>query len=338
MLCGPGPAAQADDEREHPAPTFEFQSENDAFVRGKGTDRWFTNGLRLTLTYGPSEWAETERFLRTVGNSLSLLSNAQGGRVISFTLGQNIYTPEHIDVATPQPFDRPWGGWLYGGVSLQEYPDDKREELRSTELKVGVVGPPSLAEQAQKLVHNAFGLRRPIGWDNQLKTVPGVELSQIRMFRVERDTRQERFLSFQYGAGAIVGDIRTMATVNVGAVLGIFRPNESPPLFMSNEGDFVVHDFGDRGYHPYPYLFAMASATAVAYNRLLSGQAAGGDAAISVRPFVGAVQVGLAWHPTRHSKLVYAVSARTPEFDSAHRFTGGLNQRWGSLTFQCECW
>src|SRR4051794_25644283 len=37
---------------------------------------------------------------------------------LGWIFGQNIYTPQHIESPTRQPGDRPFGGWLYTGVSV----------------------------------------------------------------------------------------------------------------------------------------------------------------------------------------------------------------------------
>lgn len=53
-------------------------------------------------------------------------------------IGQQIYTPEAIHIATPDPNDRPYAGWLYlsaGGVAYDD------TNLTAVELQVGLVGP-----------------------------------------------------------------------------------------------------------------------------------------------------------------------------------------------------
>jgi len=40
------------------------------------------------------------------------------------------------------------------------------DEFRGFEITVGVVGPPSLAEQSQRTVHKLIGVTDPKGWDH----------------------------------------------------------------------------------------------------------------------------------------------------------------------------
>jgi hypothetical protein len=69
--------------------------------------------------------------------------------------------------------DRPYAGWLYLGFG---YHARSRLRMDSLELNLGVVGPSSLAEEAQNFIHDLRGFDRFNGWDNQLSDEPGVQL------------------------------------------------------------------------------------------------------------------------------------------------------------------
>ena len=90
-----------------------------------------------------------------------------------FTLGQQTFTPNDTEARALVKNDRPYAGWLYGGVSFIS----KNESVLDTlEVQFGVVGPWSLAEESQRLVHDIRNLKSPQGWDNQLNNEPGLEL------------------------------------------------------------------------------------------------------------------------------------------------------------------
>jgi len=57
--------------------------------------------------------------------------------------------------------DRPYAGWLYGGVGFVSVSD---ERLDNIELNVGMVGGASFAEDVQKTWHKWFDFQRPNGW------------------------------------------------------------------------------------------------------------------------------------------------------------------------------
>lgn len=86
-----------------------------------------------------------------------------------------------------QPDDRPYAGWLSGsfGWSTLQSPTARglsnwwSSTQSSTELIVGVTGPPSYAQNTQSLAHWAWssGSGQPQNWDNQLGTMLHVNLN-----------------------------------------------------------------------------------------------------------------------------------------------------------------
>lgn len=55
--------------------------------------------------------------------------------------------------------------------------------LDTRELTLGVIGPASLAEQSQNLVHDANGSARFRGWMHQLHNEPALQLAMERKFK-----------------------------------------------------------------------------------------------------------------------------------------------------------
>ena len=115
--------------------------ENDLI--GSGRDENYTSGARLT-------YFDIETPIPPV---IDLLADAIPTFDINsttstfFTIGQNIYTPKDIRIRQNQQDDRPWAGWLYGSVGLTTVTNNHLDEL---EFTAGIIGPASLAEQAQK--------------------------------------------------------------------------------------------------------------------------------------------------------------------------------------------
>src|SRR6185436_13255600 len=93
-------------------------------------------------------------------------------------LSQEIYTPEDLHATTVVLDDRPYAGWLYATGTLQRRGRMARglPVMESLRLDAGVIGPESLAEETQKSWHGTA----PQGWDNQLKTEPGINLRYDR--------------------------------------------------------------------------------------------------------------------------------------------------------------
>jgi lipid A 3-O-deacylase len=160
--------------------TFSVYEENDAFT---GSDSAYTQGLRATVavqTWAP--WAKKLLSVATLGRGKVEEAcspiDSEGDEPcgsISLGVGQTMFTPGDLLADTIRPLDRPYAGYLFASVGAHGV---FAEGQVSSELVVGVTGPPSLARQAQSLAHWtwATGAPRPRGWDHQLDFVPHVTL------------------------------------------------------------------------------------------------------------------------------------------------------------------
>ena len=144
-----------------------LQLENDYFGN---TDQHFTNGFRAA--WMPSARSVPQWVID--GASFFPLFDPAGKKRVVFSLGQSIFTPDDLSATNLLRDERPYAGWLYGGVGLVSVSE---ERLDNIELNLGVIGPASLAEDVQKTWHEWFDFQRPNGWDNQLKNEPGFLLN-----------------------------------------------------------------------------------------------------------------------------------------------------------------
>ena len=138
-----------------------FRWEND--VVG-GTDDNYTDGVSLTLSRegrGP------------LGGFWKWFGPANGRLVSSYELGQMMFTPRDLRRAVPDPADRPYAGVLFAGLSTEYVHDNRLDALK---LVAGIVGPASLAAQAQKVFHSIIRSPEPEGWAYQLKNEPIVNM------------------------------------------------------------------------------------------------------------------------------------------------------------------
>lgn len=129
-------------------------------VRGDGTDRYYTNGIRLDYFY-------TKKQKANFPSSLLLNISKDNNNIFGWGLAQFMFTPRNIDIADIQYNDRPYAGALYGIHSLQSTDTGKKTRV-SSEIRFGVIGPLSFAKETQTWVHNAFNYTKPLGWDNQV--------------------------------------------------------------------------------------------------------------------------------------------------------------------------
>ncbi len=243
MFCGPE-LGHADNGWE--GRIFSLNWENDAFA---GADRHYTQGIKIQYLSHDNQLPGWGQWL---SNHLPTVAFQKQADKLGGGIGQEIYTPENLLATEVVEDDQPYAGWLYGSLILQRRgvtsPDwPTMETLR---LDLGVVGPESLAEQAQKSFHGVA----PQGWDHQLKTEPGLELRYDRRYLVSwRSARAWGVDIVPYG-GAKLGNINI--SLNCGALVrfGWNVPNEfevpharTPPrfgfYFLSGvEGRLVGHD------------------------------------------------------------------------------------------------
>lgn len=171
MLQGAFAAAGEPDAK--PGAIWSLSLENDLFANA---DRHYTNGIRLSYLGAESD---IPAWISQAADAFPLFA-AEGKRRVGFALGQSMYTPQDITRRPPDPTDRPFAGWLYGSAGVISETETRLDAL---EFDLGIVGPDSLADRAQKFVHGITKSRRPQGWDFQLHDEPGVLLSYQRKWR-----------------------------------------------------------------------------------------------------------------------------------------------------------
>ncbi|MDD5299329.1 MAG: lipid A deacylase LpxR family protein [Gallionella sp.] len=243
------------------------------------SDKWYTNGFKYYNSYQkdcvpkylPNFLSGQIERLRDIQPNGEDTYTIQTGNVI----GQLMFTPKNLTVATPQPMDRFWGGWLYAGIVAQRQPYDKRQqsakqrnkdELETLELDVGVTGPISGAEQLQRVIHAASNSTMPSGWGNQIKAEPGVQLSYSHIKRWKypsNDGQSHLDFSGHYGGavGTLFDYVNGGFTVRFGSKLTDEAPNaiESPSIGQFKETDNAA------------YLLARLDIKGVLHNTFIDG-------------------------------------------------------------------
>src|SRR3990170_3742409 len=149
----PPPAGAEESEARDPDPSWIItgQFSNDLFG---GSDAHFTHGSRLSAL---SPDGHVPEFIERAGKALPLFP--EGGNLrVTYSLGQEMFTPERIEERALIEDDRPYAGWLYGGIGLISENGDRLDNL---ELNVGVVGPASLADKTQIEYHKLIDVDVP---------------------------------------------------------------------------------------------------------------------------------------------------------------------------------
>jgi hypothetical protein len=252
--------------------TLTLINDNDAYFNIG--DRHYTNGLYASLTTPP----------RAGGKGFN--------RRYSVFLGQSMFTPQDLSLALPDPDDRPYAGWLYGGVRMY---NESAAVLDRVELKLGIVGSSSGADAIQRWWHSlhVFGGIPPAGWSNQLGDEPGVVLGAQRTWRI---TLTEGFLDGELlpEANLALGNVFTYAGAGASLRVGRrLRADWGPPAIEPalQGADFIDRDqVGSFAW----YVFAGIEGRAIARNIFLDGNTFRDSPSVSREAFVADYRIGAA--------------------------------------------
>lgn len=316
--------------------------ENDLFV---GSDRNYTNGVALAVVSHDLEgrlrpdclprpldlysrfiaWSD-QGFWRNAGD-------ATASQNVVLRIGQAMYTPEDNNRTELIRNDRPYAGLLYVGLAWNRRvpaPEVGYEMLDTRELTLGVIGPWSLAEQSQDLVHRVRGFERFHGWDNQLRNEPAFQLAMERKFKPWADGAiQPGWRADAIGSHALrLGNIETAADVGIEFRAGWNLPNDfgsyptrpgaenRPPSSASALRTTQPQSAAAPG--PGAHVFANLDAKAVAWDFSLDGNLFRSSHHVGRRPWIAQAAIGISsqWLVAgRGIRLALMRVWRTREFD-----------------------
>lgn len=291
---------------------FTIQYENDVLA---GTDRHYTNGIRLSYT-SPG----LRRQIPWAADALEWLYPFDPGADarLRVSFGQSMFTPDDIEVSELIVDDRPYAGWLYAGLALSV---DAHQDLFGTqydsqdtlEVELGVVGPASLAEETQKFVHEIINSPEPKGWDNQLHNEPGLLIVLERKLRTPPLTWGGLQADAIPSATVSLGNIETSA--GIGSVFRVgqgLQVDFGPPMIRPNVAGRTYFERAERKFNW--YVFVGAEGRFVARDIFLDGNTFRDSHSVDKKNLVGTLQAGVA-ASYENVRLTFSYIARSLEFD-----------------------
>lgn len=318
-------------EKAEDSSTFNFRFENDLFTH---TDRNYTNGVKLSwISPDLTSYAENEdlpQWSHRIIRRLPYINEPGQIRNVSFSIGQNMYTPSDISRTDFMEKERPYAGWTYGGAAFHS---KSSNQLDTIEIQVGMVGPASFAEQSQKFIHDTRGLNHPMGWHHQLKNEPGLALIYERSWRT-LEYNNETGLGFDMipHAGLILGNVYTYANAGVEARVGYNVPKDfgvsmiRPAGETSAPADSRDSRIGGKGKFSI-HLFASVNGKAVARDIFLDGNTFTSSHSVDKKHFVADLAGGLCI-AIKGYKISYAQVLRTEEYHGQ-----ASDHQFGSIAF-----
>lgn len=300
VLAGPAAAQDAQPSKG----TVRVTWENDIFG---GTDQGYTNGFRADYVTPRNELPELARIARRNLGWVSEKADWYG----TFSLGQNMYTPEDLTRRFPDPEDRPYAGFLYASVGMVA---DNGKRLDTVALDFGVVGRMAQADDVQRAVHDLIGADDPLGWRFQLRNEPGVRLVFERKYRYAVDFDLE-FADLQAGFaphyGIALGNVDTSAaggfTMRIGDRLD---DNYGPPRVRPAVAGPGFYEYKDGiGW----YIFGGMEGRLVGRNIFIEGNTFRNSPNVEPHRVVADANIGFALQ-LGNVELPYTHVFRSPEF------------------------
>lgn len=187
--------------------SFGFRTENDAYL-GFGSDRYYTNGLFINYSHAIRQADTSGKFIKKTWEAEA---------------GQSIYNAQTGAVPDISYVDRPFAGFLYASGKMNWFRRDGQQI--SAGLTVGTIGPNSLGQDAQELLHDVVGFYEINGWQYQVKNELGVN-AQFEYKRML--TRAGGKTDFSLSSRASLGTTFTGAAAGV-----LFRAGDINELYQS---------------------------------------------------------------------------------------------------------
>jgi lipid A 3-O-deacylase len=284
---------------------FGFKSENDSYL-AQGSDRYYTNGLFINF--------------RRAFDQTKLKAGLEK-KIYEITIGQKIYNPISGYAPNPSTQDRPFAGYLYAGGALSWFKSNESAFKVSAEL--GTVGPSSLSEKGQELLHNTIGFYELAGWEYQIRDEVSANLSVQYTKLIHRLVDNAADISLEGYAN--------VGTTYNGAGAGVLlRAGSINQLFNSSYLNASIgNNAKTKGLVPREiFFYAKPQLNFVAYDATVQGSMFKNNSPVTfdVKPIVFAQQLGFNYSSQRFT-IDFGVIFKTKEIESNARA-----HQWGSIS------
>lgn len=275
--------------------TFGIYLENDYFA---GTDGGYSSGLKLSWSSAVKdqypEYAFPHFLFYPLIKHLPFEKRTDRQRNITFSLGQNIFTPENIEKEDLVEDDRPYAGISYLTMGFHTR---LPRQMDSVEVMLGIVGPGSGAEGCQRAVHRVFDDIQPNGWDNQLNNEPVIGLMYEHKKKITApDTNGGLGYDVILNTGGGLGNALTYYNLGLMFRTGWNLPNDfgiMPIRPISSFNGAVENRDGHLSSKIGIQFFASVEGRAVFRNIFLDGNTFTDSHSVDKKPVVGDFMTGV---------------------------------------------
>jgi lipid A 3-O-deacylase len=303
---------------------FTLYWENDFYT---GTDQDYTNGIKLTWSSSFDELKKSNipAWSAPVYKILPFIKANESTLAYSFSIGQDIYTPQDTNNTVLISDDRPYAGYTYIAAGFHS----RRDVQKNTwEIQIGIVGPAAYAETVQNAAHDLIGDAPARGWKHQLNNEITIDAIYESQWRAWSSRSYSNFaLDLIPHLGARIGTVNTYVNGGVELRMGWNLPNDfgSCPIRAGCEisPPFSIDGLKSTSLH----LFFSTDGKIVAHDIFLDGNNFRDSHSVNKKPLVGEFVYGISWQ-VEEFRITYSIIFRSKQFDtqiaSKHDY-GSLN-------------
>lgn len=281
---------------------FGFRSDNDAYL-AYGQDRYYTNGLFITFRHAADQ---------------SKSNSKVNKRIWEIDAGQKMYNPISGYISDVSKVDRPFAGYLYAGGNINWLYSN--ESNLKVGMEMGTIGPSSLGEKGQVLLHDLVGFYEIKGWESQVNDELGLNAKIEYNRLLHRGTSMKH--DFTLTSKARLGNTFTGAGVGL-----LFRSGRINQLFNSaSTASNLYHNSKTQPLNEREFFFyAEPALSYVAYDATTEGGFFNDDkgpVTFDVKPLVFSQQLGVVY-ATKRWTADFSVFFKSKEIKSnakAHQY------------------
>ena len=179
-------------------------TDNDLYVSSI-RDRYYTSGIFINYRY------------------LSLKKKEHlEKRIFEWQLGHEMFTPYVSTVPNIFFHDRPFAGYLYGGFNIKRI--YKNQQIFSTSLRLGFIGPNAFGKELQEFIHNIYEFKNAVGWKHQIKNALALNFGAEYFKRIVKTEKD--YFDISWINRANFGTVYTNVTTGFYSRIG-FKPLQS---------------------------------------------------------------------------------------------------------------
>ena len=276
--------------------TLNLRIDNDMFG-GIGQDQGYSNWFLVSwvspnlLDYRDDPCLP--RLVRRLNSFLTVLQpDGFDEQNMTIGFGQMMYTPSDKTRSDLIKDDRPFAGAMMLSFG---YNARRGDTLRTSQIRVGVVGPSSQARQTQNWWHDTIGVDKFNGWRHQLRDEPVLQLlheRRTRVFRQENASGWGWDLTRHWGGS--FGNFATYANVGGELRYGLRLPDDlgTAPLRPAGENTAPVRTTAGGNWNA--HLFVALDARWVLHDITLDGNTFKSSHSVDKRSLVADVGYGVA--------------------------------------------